>query len=77
MSHHPATRIWPSSVRPATGEYYRHRETGTRARLHRPRWSFDGRTHTLVSDSGEEWHGTYAEFWDQWVHDDIYDPARN
>ena len=77
MSQRKAVRIYPSAVRPATGEYYRHRETGLRARLRRPRWSFDGRTHTLVSDCGEQWHGTHAEFWANWCHDDIYDTTRN
>lgn len=70
-------------IRPAIGCYYRHRTTGERALLRRchsatrPDGSPNGSIARLVGDGGAEWVMDVPDFWQGWIHDDLYDPNRN
>lgn len=62
-------------IRPTLGTRYRHRDTGDIGLVLTWR-TFNPQLVVLLCDDGPR-EMTQRDFWEEWIHADLYDPSRN
>lgn len=61
----------PDDFQPCRLSTYRHRLLGITGRI--MRYNKNTTPNVRVWTSGGAWEGNYVDFWEEWIHADLYD----